>query len=43
MTYLSQRHNERVPQAALVLDLSPHVQLVVLHKVSPGQELDGHL
>ena len=28
---LSQRDNERVPEAALVLDLPPHIQLVVLH------------
>ena len=42
-TRLSQGHDERVPQAALVLDLSPHVQLVVLHEIPSRQQFDGHL
>lgn len=42
-SHLSQRHNEGMAQAALVLDLPPHIQLVVFHKVSSGQELDCHL
>ncbi len=32
-----------MPQAALVLDLPPHIQLVVLHKIASGQQLYGHL
>ena len=42
-TDLSQGHNQRMAQAALVLDLPPHIQLVVLHEVPSRQELDGHL
>jgi len=32
-----------MPQAALVLDLPPHIQLVILHEVASGQQLYGHL